>query len=908
MRHGVKETGVSQGYSCKTPVFLYHILRDFPRFSEILLDRRIFLLEYIMVSYVSGLRERPLSDKEEALLFMKQFTGYVKKYAAVLFFLAFLIYGRAVVRDYGISWDEATERDSCLVNLGYVIPGAKELVTDTVNYYALPPLQEYKDRYYGVAGQFPAILAEYLNGFRFNFHQIYLLRHMYTFVVFWFACIFFYLMCKNFTHSRFLSLLGVFMLISSPRILAESFYNIKDLLFLSFFVAALYFGLLLIKKQTLPRLLAFGFFGGLCTNVRIVGAILVVNCAVILGWKLLARKNSGSPWWKRLVFTAGSGVLSLLFYMAFTPILWESPIEGLKGVIRTFSSYSSYTQTVFYMGGEVAPDQLPWHYLPVWILATTPVFYLCLMAAGLFFQCGRFFKGCTRAVKEGSFVLFLSAESGMEKVFLILNAFIPLLYVFLRRPVLYNGWRHFYFIYPVMVLAALYGWTHLFGAIKRCLHRGKVAPPENDSDGSAASAWHRYFAHGVGAVLFALGVLPVILWIARNHPFEYLYFNEFARPRAEKYFEKDYWGVSQYDALQYICRNDRRESIKVWTMTPSDNRYLLNYEDQGRIQIVEDLEVADYVIYNHTGVRDTKAIDQGKSLYSSEYVKEVDGMAVYTVFKRVYKPYFSSELESRYTQGMDAAEISSEIGSIDWEVSAVGQGMEFTGTLAEPVYSDRIRLKTNDLEAYAYKPGDLEVYVSRDNVNWVQAEIDSFNGYDYHCVFPAMELSSVRLIHRQGGIRDGHTWNMGIQVLVLRSETNDSYVDTVVRTSTASEQACFCPLAYDRNLDTRWSNAPMPGLSYSVELARPISINEIKLVQAGYRTDFPPALEILYSMDGADWKPLPYQSDDMETFTFETAQMQYIMFRIPEKTEISVSTNWSIYEIQFFMNQHVTFK
>ena len=175
------------------------------------------------------------------------------KYAVILFFFLFFLYGMSVVRDYGISWDEATERNSCLINLGYLFPQAREIVTDTVNYNGLPLLSEYKDRYYGVAGQFPAILAEYLHQFRFSYRQIYLLRHMYTFCVFFTACIFFYLLCRKLTRRRTFSLLAVFLLIISPRILADSFYNIKDLLFLSFFVIALYFGLLLIRRQTWPR-------------------------------------------------------------------------------------------------------------------------------------------------------------------------------------------------------------------------------------------------------------------------------------------------------------------------------------------------------------------------------------------------------------------------------------------------------------------------------------------------------------------------------------------------------------------------------------------------------------------------------------------------------------------------------
>ena len=71
---------------------------------------------------------------------MKRITAAGRTYGVPLFFLVFFLYGMIVVRDYGISWDESTERNSSLINLGYVLPQAKEIVTDTVNFNGLPSL------------------------------------------------------------------------------------------------------------------------------------------------------------------------------------------------------------------------------------------------------------------------------------------------------------------------------------------------------------------------------------------------------------------------------------------------------------------------------------------------------------------------------------------------------------------------------------------------------------------------------------------------------------------------------------------------------------------------------------------------------------------------------------------------
>lgn len=875
---------------------------------------------------------------------MKQFKTIGQKYGVLLFFLIFFLYGMAVVRDYGISWDEATERNSSLINLGYIMPQAKELVTDTVNFNGLPPLNEYKDRYYGVAGQFPTVLAEYLYQFRFNYQQIYLLRHLYTFFVFWIACIFFYLICDSFTHSLKFSLMGVFLLISSPRILADSFYNIKDLLFLSLFIITLFFGLRLLRRQTISRLLAFGFFGGLCANCRIVGAVPVICCVLMLGIELLfsefdkrrhqsvssatSQQKQSCPIsvFRQLLFCLGTGLSSLLFYMAFTPILWRHPIDGLRGVIETFSSYTSYAQSIFYMGDYPMTDQLPWHYLPVWILATTPVIILLLTAAGVLFQLQSlaaeirifFLRSHNRHSEEAvgtschPQASTRHSERQTEKLFLFLNIAIPLLYVFLFRPVLYNGWRHFYFIYPIMILAALYGIFRL-------------------------DRWprlHRKRQYGLKIAI--LGMIPILIWIGQNHPFEYLYFNPIARPFAEQCFEKDYWGVSQLDALRYICGNDDRETIKVWTMTPSENRYFLSYEDQARIEIVEDLNIADYAIYNHTSTRSTEAISQ-MSLYQSAYVKEIDGMAVYTIFQRAYTPYFSSRLKEQYESaggGKDGEFHSSaavEVSGIDWTVDSDGQTNCFTGRLSEPVSTDKIRIETGNRDDFYFRPGDLELSVSGDGVHWMPASLsyreDPRYDYDFHCVFPETQVAFIRLKHhlpfaggrtalepgttvsvndQTGSKAASFTWNMEVQILAPRSANTDSHRDTVIASADASPQPEQTPFAFDNNLDTRWTSgtAQEAGMFFEMELEQTFSLNQITLVQAGYRSDFPVGIEIFYSMDGVDWHPLRYQSDDMETFRFPLTKTRYVRFKIPEGTA-GAETNWSVYEIELWRENDI---
>ena len=150
------------------------------------------------------------------------------KAVVALFFIVFFVYGCLVMKDYGISVDEIPERNSSLVVYKYLVPAVADIKTDTVDFPNVAPLHEWKDRYYGVAMQLPMVAVEHLFGFRLPMRQVLLIRHIYIYLLFFIASIFFYKMTKRFTGRIGLALAGTLIFILCPRILADSFHNIKD--------------------------------------------------------------------------------------------------------------------------------------------------------------------------------------------------------------------------------------------------------------------------------------------------------------------------------------------------------------------------------------------------------------------------------------------------------------------------------------------------------------------------------------------------------------------------------------------------------------------------------------------------------------------------------------------------------
>ena len=562
----------------------------------------------------------------------------------VLFFLLFFLYGSAVFRDYGIGVDEPVERRSSLITWLHLNPSLRDVVTDTVDFSQLQPLDEYQDRYYGVAVMLPCVAVEHLTGFTMPLSDVYALRHFYNFLLFFAGCVFFYLLCGELGFGTGLSLVGVLFLALSPRILADAFYNLKDLNFLSLFIVSLYFGVRFIRCSTVKNMAGLAFFSALCANTRMIGAYLPVLCLLTAFVKrqtsvkdtenndgILSQQpdaGAGLPGWVRqLLYCLAAGVLCLVFYILFTPITWDRPFGRMREIIEHFSDYSVWNDYNYYMGRYITREEIPWHYLPVWMGITIPVVTLVMAVCGF---CRETVGLVARRFHEKSAKPSADAFEketgrpakgwdsgkafGRNRLLIWLLFTLPLIYVILMKPTLYNGWRHFYFLYPLCCLFALFFVAYCREWLEK--KEGKVRTA------GLRCLW----------AVIAAGFLSTVLWIGRNHPYDYVYFNELAREWALPRFDRDYWGVSEKDALNYICAHDDREKIKIFLLTDF-SLPLLSEEDRSRIDRVGTMEEAEYYVHGyHAGA--LGGLPEGSEGMEPWYQIKVDGCPVRTVYKR----------------------------------------------------------------------------------------------------------------------------------------------------------------------------------------------------------------------------------------------------------------------------------
>jgi 4-amino-4-deoxy-L-arabinose transferase-like glycosyltransferase len=207
------------------------------------------------------------------------------------------------------------------------------------------------------------------------------------------------------------------------------------------------------------------------------------------------------------------------------------------------------------------------------MLITTPLLYLALFLIGVF-------RSFIEIIKR-RFRLFREDKKRNDLLFLSWF-FIPLLAVIVFRSVVYDSWRHLYFIYPAFLMMSLKGTLVLWASLKSRGRAVKVLRP-------------------IYILIIFLSLTHTAALMILNHPFQNVYFNSLAGSHLRANWELDYWGLSYRQALEYILRHDRAEQISVYAANyPGElNQYILKPEDRKRLAYSSEPEGASYVVSNY---------------------------------------------------------------------------------------------------------------------------------------------------------------------------------------------------------------------------------------------------------------------------------------------------------------------
>ena len=428
--------------------------------------------------------------------------------------VAALALGMVAARDYGLANDQLTQYRIGQFTVDYVLGENTRLLRHNL-------------RYYGAAFEVALLAAERALGLtdeRHVFLARYVLSHGF-FLVGAFAC---YLLARRLFGSRALALLAMLFFLCHPRLYAHSFFNSKDVPFLSMVMIALLLAHWALRPSggsagvgggRVGAFAALGAWLGVAGTIRPAALLLVALVAVARGADLLGAARR-----ERAPILASAGAL-LVFcaagFFAGLPYLWGDPLERFAEWFGLMADHTHVIGSLF-LGEVISTDARPFSYVPVWVAVTTPPVVILLALLGGVACCVRL-AACPRTV--------LGHGSGRFALLLAASALLPVVVVTFWLGNVYNGWRHLYFLYGPLCLGAVGGLAWLRGHAGRRLGR-------------------------LGVVVAALGLVPAVAWGARLHPHEHVYFNFLVDrktpERMRALFDMDYWAVPFKEALEAL--------------------------------------------------------------------------------------------------------------------------------------------------------------------------------------------------------------------------------------------------------------------------------------------------------------------------------------------------------------------
>ncbi len=420
--------------------------------------------------------------------------------------------------DYGVTGDEFTQKtygdllDKHFETGGnYVLEGGKHKGENALT--MKPNL-----KYYG--GLFDFIATKIYN---FTGGDPYATRHWFNAFIGFLLMFFTGLVGKEVSGSWKVGFLALLMIALSPRIFGHSMNNPKDIPFATAYIFTLLHLLRFVKQLPRPgaKTIVYLMIGiGASIGIRIGGLLSVAYLGLFTGiaflWEPYLRKQlTNIQTLGRIVFY---GVLiafvGFLIGIMNWPYALQDPIAHSLKALEEMSNFDTGIQ-MLYAGKHYWSDQLPWYYIPKWMLMAAPI--AILLGAALFTPVALFNKN-RKTLLVG---------------LLLFAGIFPVAYAIYQGSALYDGMRHFLFVYPILAILGAYGWGHLTS-----LSNNK-------------------------AVSMASIALPVLLlalpatWMIKNHPYQYTYINELYGGTAslEGNYETDYWMTSVKQLCEWFAEN-----------------------------------------------------------------------------------------------------------------------------------------------------------------------------------------------------------------------------------------------------------------------------------------------------------------------------------------------------------------
>ena len=188
--------------------------------------------------------------------------------------------------------------------------------------------------------------------------------------------------------------LAALFLVLTPRYYGHAFNNPKDIPFAVFYLWSVYWivrGMGVLPRLPVSWIWKTGLSIGLALGVRAGGLVLVGYLGLFYGLRYVQmgvqqRVRDGRagiitlvrPFAFQMVSIVGVAYGTMLVFWPWAQI---HPLSGLFEALRTFSRFPEVHYSLF-EGSYVRNTQLPWYYVPKWLVLTLPEFVFVGLSVG----------------------------------------------------------------------------------------------------------------------------------------------------------------------------------------------------------------------------------------------------------------------------------------------------------------------------------------------------------------------------------------------------------------------------------------------------------------------------------------------------------------------------------------------
>lgn len=454
----------------------------------------------------------------------------VKEHSSLIIiciFLGMYLFGLTFIKNVGISYDEYPEQVILKMN---IMQYAKSVSSDSdlVRYYkdnGITPIYYSVEKDHGVSPYY--IFAPFLLLNKVSNNLFSISWHLYTYSLTFLGVLFLYFLVKELFNNRKIALFSSALLFLTPKLFIDGMYNNKDCVLMAFVIISLYFGIRFIKDKSYKNAVFLGIFSAIACNLKISVFFIFAMIGLFYLIDLTFNKNWS---WKNFKIGCTAILIFLILYILITPAIWGEGfhlVEFFKWNLENTTKFQRWDGEVFFEGNiyRNLTHPLPWYYLPKMILITIPIIVSILFVLSIIIFGYKRIKRLKLEKNEFYFLMF------------ILIVFIPILTAMITYPNIYNGWRHFYFLYGPIIILTSYSIYYLN-------KKEKIQFP----------------MYSILILILCFNLCGII----KNGVYSTGYYNLLAGKNVYKNYELDYYGVTTRKTLKLLVNHFNQDKLYIY--------------------------------------------------------------------------------------------------------------------------------------------------------------------------------------------------------------------------------------------------------------------------------------------------------------------------------------------------------